>query len=83
MKLIDILKEAIDPFAKYQLLSKKRKKDMFGSSTISEYLINDENYTTPSGLKFNLKTIGFAMGRDKYFWYVFLEYAILDIQIFI
>jgi hypothetical protein len=70
MKLIDILKEAIDPFAKYQLLSKKRKRDMFGSSTISEYLVNDENYTTPSGLKFNLKTIGFAMGRDKYFYYI-------------
>jgi hypothetical protein len=45
---------------------------MFGSSTIYEYLLNDEDYKTPSGLKFNLKTIGYAMaeGREKNLYHI-------------
>jgi hypothetical protein len=64
MKLIDILKEAINPkypSTNFQLLSKKKEKKQFGSgyNMNYEFLINDEDYTTSSGLKFNIKTIGY------------------------
>jgi hypothetical protein len=55
-ELRQIIKEEIskalnDP-SNFKLLS--RKKDKY------EYLLNDENYTTPSGLEFNIKTIGYS-----------------------
>ena len=56
MKLIDILKEVADSNFK---LIKKSKDD-------ETYLLNDENYTTPSGLEFNLKTLGLKL-KDKNF----------------
>ena len=48
----------------FKLLSKKKEKNEFGGKdyvTKYEFLINDENYTTSSGLKFNLKTTGYIM----------------------
>ena len=48
----------------FKLLSKKKEKNEFGSKDYVinyEFLINDENYTTSSGLKFNLKTTGYIM----------------------
>jgi len=66
MKLIDILKETFKPKftpSNFKLLSKKKEKNEFGKGYIIDYkfLINDENYTTSSGLKFNLKTTGNIM----------------------
>ena len=48
----------------FKLLSKKKEKNEFGGKdyvTKYEFLINDEIYTTSSGLKFNLKTTGYIM----------------------
>jgi hypothetical protein len=69
MKLIDILKEAIKiyPSSNFQLLSKKKEKKQFGSgyNTVYTYLLNDEDYTTPSGLTFNIKTIGYILSDNN------------------
>jgi hypothetical protein len=65
MKLIDILKEAFESKyspSDFQLLSKKKEKNEFskGYNMNYKYLLNDEDYTTLSGLKFNIKTIGYT-----------------------
>ena len=48
-------------------MSKKREKNEFSGkyNTVYTYLLNDENYTTPSGLKFNIKTEGYIMVDEK------------------
>ena len=65
MKLIDILKETIG--SKYSPSNFKLIKKGKGEET---YLLNDENYTTPSGLEFNLKTLGLKDPKQNYFFYI-------------
>lgn len=60
MKLIDILKEITE--SNFKLIKK--------SNNTETYLLNDENYTTPSGLEFNLKTLGFKNSENNNFYYV-------------
>lgn len=65
MKLIDILKEAFESKyspSNFKLIKKSKDKE--------EYLLNDENYTTPSGLEFNLKTFGSKSPKEDYFFYI-------------
>jgi hypothetical protein len=65
MKLIDILKEAIG--SKYSPENFKLIKKGRGEET---YLLTDEDYTTSSGLKFNLKTFGSKIPKDNVFAYI-------------
>jgi len=49
----------------FKLLSKKKEKNEFskGYDMNYEYLLNDEDYKTPSGIEFNLKTIGYVLSE--------------------
>lgn len=72
----------------YKILSKKTKKSEFGDEVNDNYSLelNDEMYTTPDGLTFQLKTIGFTSvptGKElnfnklgNYFYYI--QTIILD-----
>jgi hypothetical protein len=65
MKLLDILKEAITAKispSNFKLIQKGKDKEI--------YLLNDENYTTLSGLEFNLKTLGIKNPKQNYFFYI-------------
>ena len=65
MKLIDILKETIGSKyspSNFKLIQKGKDKEI--------YLLNDENYTTLSGLEFNLKTLGIKNPKQNYFFYI-------------
>jgi hypothetical protein len=69
----EIQKMLNDPF-NFKLLSKNRDK--------YEYLLNNENYTTPSGLEFNIITIGYSskeLDFSQYPKYVGFYYIKTDV----
>ena len=71
-ELKQIIKEEISKTlnnpSNFKLLSKEKN--------IHKYLLNDENYTTPSGLEFNIKTIGFSSKKldfTKYYSFFYIK----------
>ena len=69
MKLIDILKEAFESkFTPNNFKILSQEPD--GKYMIYKVLVNDEDYTTPSGLKFKIQSIGNIMigRREKLDW---------------
>lgn len=58
-KMMEILNEVNQP---YKIISKETEKSPFGDEVTDDYSLelNDEMYTTPDGLTFQLKTIGFT-----------------------
>ena len=69
MKLLDILKEVFESkFTPNNFKILSQEPD--GKDMIYRVLINDEDYTTPSGLKFKIQSIGSIMTgrREKLDW---------------
>jgi hypothetical protein len=71
-ELRQIIKEEIsktlNDSSNFKLLSKEKNTH--------KYLLNDENYTTPSGLEFNIKTIGYSSKKldfTKYFGFFYIK----------
>ena len=68
------------------LFRSKKKKNEFskGYNINHEYLLNDEDYTTPSGLEFNLKTIGHILTDidEKIDWSKYVNFYYIQTDVY-
>lgn len=89
-QLKQIIKEEVSKVLNesYKVISKKTKKSPFENKKFDDYSLelNDEMYTTPDGLTFQLKTIGFTslptgkelnLNEPNYYFY-YVQTTILD-----
>ncbi len=89
-QLKQIIKEEVSKVLNesYKVISKKTKKSPFENKKFDDYSLelNDEMYTTPDGLTFQLKTIGFTslptgkelnLNEPNYYFY-YVQITILD-----
>ncbi len=89
-QLKQIIKEEIHKVLNesYKVISKKTEKSPYENKKFDDYSLelNDEMYTTPDGLTFQLKTIGFTslptgkelnLNEPNYYFY-YIQTTILD-----
>lgn len=89
-ELKQLIKEEINKILNesYKVISKKTEKSPYENKKFDDYSLelNDEMYTTPDGLTFQLKTIGFTslptgkelnLNEPNYYFY-YIQTTILD-----
>jgi len=89
-QLKQIIKEEVSKVLNesYKVISKKTEKSPYENKKFDDYSLelNDEMYTTPDGLTFQLKTIGFTslptgkelnLNEPNYYFY-YIQTTILD-----
>ena len=91
-ELKQLIKEEINKILNesYKVISKKTEKSPYENKKFDDYSLelNDEMYTTPDGLTFQLKTIGFTslptgkelnLNEPNYYFYYIQNYFISNI----